>query len=38
MGNSKAPAPLSRTGPRGVEFAACTLYFAFSLTVQVTAR
>jgi len=34
----EAPAPLARTGPRGVELAACNLYFAFPLTVQVTAQ
>lgn len=34
----EAPAPLARTGPHGVEFAACNLYFAFPLSVQVTAQ
>jgi hypothetical protein len=34
----EAPAPLARTGSHGVELAACNLYFAFPLSVQVTAR
>jgi hypothetical protein len=34
----EAPAPLARTGPRGVELAACNLYFAFPLSAQVTAQ
>lgn len=34
----EAPAPLARTGPRGAELAACNLYFAFPLSVQVTAQ
>ncbi len=34
----EAPAPFARTGPRGVELAACNLLFAFPLSVQVSAR
>jgi hypothetical protein len=34
----EAPAPLARTGARGVELAACNLYFAFPLSVEVTAQ
>jgi hypothetical protein len=34
----EAPAPLARTGPHGVELTACNLYFAFPLSVQVTAQ
>jgi hypothetical protein len=34
----EAPAPLARTGARGVELAACNLYFAFPLSVGVSAQ
>jgi hypothetical protein len=34
----EAPAPLARMGAHGVELAACNLYFAFPLSVQVTAQ
>jgi hypothetical protein len=34
----EAPAPIARAGARGPELAACNLYFAFPLSVQVSAR
>jgi hypothetical protein len=34
----EAPLGLARTGPKGIELAACNLYFAFPLSVKVSAQ
>ncbi|QKC82329.1 hypothetical protein EB232_12455 [Mesorhizobium sp. NZP2077] len=34
----EAPEPLSRLGKRGIELVACNLYFAFPISVQVSAQ
>ena len=34
----EAPLGLAHTGPKGIELAACNLYFAFPLSVKVSAQ